>query len=40
MEQLDTLWEEIKRFTNPQEYYVDLSEKLLALKLELLGKYR
>lgn len=36
----ETLWEEIKRFTYPQEYYVDLSEKLLNLKLELLHQYR
>lgn len=36
----ETLWEEIKRFTYPQEYYVDLSEKLLDLKLELLHQYR
>lgn len=36
----ETLWEEIKRFAYPQEYYVDLSEKLLDLKLELLHQYR
>ena len=39
-EQLATIWDEIKRFANPQEYYVDLSEKLLDLKLSLLKKYK
>lgn len=38
--ELDTIWEEIKRFAYPQEYYVDLTEKLLTLKLELLNKYK
>lgn len=32
----ETLWDEIKRFTNPQEYYVDLSEKLLDLKQKMI----
>lgn len=36
--QLDTLWEEIKRFENPHKYYVDLSEKLWAFKQELLHR--
>ena len=34
--QLDTLWDEIKRFENPQTYYVDLSEKLLGIRDQLL----
>ncbi len=34
--QLDTLWDEIKRFENPHKYYVDLSEKLWAVKYGLL----
>lgn len=38
--EMDTLWDEIKRFTYPQEYYVDLSEKLLDLKLQMLQEYR
>lgn len=38
--ELDTIWDEIKRFAFPQEYYVDLSEKLLDLKLRLLEQYR
>lgn len=36
--QVDTLWEEIKRFENPHTYYVDLSEKLWKVKNELLEK--
>ena len=35
-EQVDTLWEEVKRFENPHRYYVDLSKKLWDIKRELL----
>ena len=35
-EQVDTLWEEVKRFENPHRYYVDLSQKLWDIKHELL----
>lgn len=38
-EQLDTLWDEMKRFENPQTYFVDLSLKLFNIKMELLNKY-
>lgn len=38
MEQLDTIWEEVKRFENPQNYFVDLSPKLWALKQEMLHR--
>jgi nicotinate phosphoribosyltransferase len=34
--QLDTLWDEVKRFDNPHSYYVDLSQKLYDIKLQLL----
>ncbi len=34
--QVDTLWDEVKRFENPQTYYVDLSEKLLGIRDKLL----
>ena len=34
--QLDALWDEVKRFDNPHNYYVDLSPKLWKLKNELL----
>lgn len=39
-DELNTLWDEIKRFTNPQEYYVDLSEKLFDLKHRMLNELR
>ena len=35
-EQVDTLWEEVKRFENPHRYYVDLTKKLWDIKHELL----
>ena len=38
-EQLDTIWEEVKRFSNPHTYYVDLSEELWKMKHELVLKY-
>ena len=37
-EQVDTLWDEVKRFDNPQTYYVDLSQKLWDIKYGLLKK--
>ena len=36
--QVDTLWDEVKRFDNPHRYYVDLSQKLYDIKQELLTK--
>ncbi len=36
--QVDTLWDEIKRFDNPQTYYVDLSQKLWDIKYGLLKR--
>ncbi|MBO5317538.1 MAG: nicotinate phosphoribosyltransferase [Oscillospiraceae bacterium] len=35
-EQVDTLWDEVKRFDNPHTYYVDLSQKLWDIKYSLL----
>ena len=37
-QQVDTLWDEVKRFENPHNYYVDLSQKLWDLKDDLLRK--
>ena len=37
--ELDTLWDESRRLVNPQEVYVDLSDKLYDMKSELLEKY-
>ena len=39
-EQLDKIWDEVKRFENPHEYYVDLSQKLWDIKYKLLSEYR
>ena len=36
MRQQDTLWDELKRLENPQEFYVDLSEKLWSIQRKLL----
>ncbi|MBQ4159713.1 MAG: nicotinate phosphoribosyltransferase [Clostridia bacterium] len=38
-EQVDALWDEVKRFENPHKYYVDLSQSLWDIKNELLKKY-
>ena len=35
-QQVDTLWDEVKRFENPHRYYVDLSQKLWDIKYDLL----
>ena len=37
-EQIDLLWDEVKRFEHPHRYYVDLSQKLWDMKRELLLK--
>ena len=36
LEQVDSLWDEVKRFDNPHIYYVDLSQKLWDIKYGLL----
>ena len=38
--QVDTLWDEVKRFENPHNYYVDLSQKLWDIKQDLLRSQR
>ena len=38
-EQVDTLWDEVKRFENPHKYYVDLSKPLWEMKERLLQEY-
>lgn len=38
--QFDTLWDEVTRFENPHNYYVDLSQKLYDIKNDLLMKNR
>lgn len=39
-EQVDTLWDSVKRFENPHEHYVDLSQKLWDIKQKLLMEKR
>lgn len=36
--QVNTLWDEVKRFENPHRYYVDLSQKLWDTRSALLKK--
>ncbi len=38
-EQINTLWDEVKRFENPHKYYVDLSKPLWEMKERLLQEY-
>lgn len=40
LEQIDLLWDEVKRFENPHTYYVDLSQKLWEIKRSLLEQNR
>ena len=35
-QEVDTLWDEVKRFDNPHSYYVDLSQKLWTIQQDLL----
>ena len=37
-EQIETLWDEVKRFENPHTYYVDLSKRLWNEKSRLLSE--
>lgn len=38
-EQVDTLWDEVTRFENPHNYYVDMSQALWDTKNEMIQKY-
>jgi nicotinate phosphoribosyltransferase len=38
--EFNALWPAVLRLENPHEYYVDLSEKLWALKQDLIKKYK
>lgn len=40
MEQIDTLWDEVKRFEKPHKFFVDLSLPLWNIKHKLLEEYR
>ncbi|MGB4439820.1 MAG: nicotinate phosphoribosyltransferase [Sedimentibacter sp.] len=37
--EVDNLWNEVKRFTNPHSYYVDLSSDMWICKQDLIGQY-
>ena len=39
-EEIAGMWEEVRRFTNPHNYYVDLSQKLWDIKHDLLKQAR
>ena len=39
-EQVDLLWDEVKRFENPHNYYVDLSQSLYEIRSILLNLYK
>ncbi len=39
-EQIDTLWDEVLRFENPHNYYVDLSQKLWDMKSDMLKQIK
>ena len=36
--EVDSLWDEVKRFENPHNYYVDLSQKLWDVRAQLLAQ--
>lgn len=38
--EIEGMWEEVRRFNNPHNYYVDLSEKLWNIKHDMLARYR
>ena len=37
--EMSRLWDEVKRFTNPHPFYVDLSDKLWQIKHDLIEQY-
>ncbi len=37
--QMETIWDEVKRFENPHKYYVDLSKKLWDIKQKMLDEF-
>ena len=39
-EEIEGMWEEVRRFTNPHNYYVDLSEKLWQIKHDMIAEHR
>ena len=39
-EEIEGMWDEVRRFNNPHNYYVDLSEKLWKIKDDMISEYR
>ena len=39
-DEIEGMWDEVRRFNNPHNYYVDLSEKLWKIKDEMISAYR
>ena len=39
-EEIEGMWDEVRRFNNPHNYYVDLSEKLWKIKEDMISEYR
>ena len=38
--EIEGLWDEVRRFSNPHNYYVDLSQKLWQIKHDMISEYR
>ena len=39
-EEIEGMWDEVRRFSNPHNYYVDLSQKLWDIKHSMIAEYR
>ena len=39
-QEIEGMWDEVRRFTNPHNYYVDLSEKLWQIKHDMIAEHR
>ena len=39
-QEIEGMWDEVRRFTNPHNYYVDLSEKLWSIKHDMIAEHR
>ena len=38
--EIEGMWDEVKRFNNPHNYYVDLSQKLWDIKHNMIAEHR
>ncbi|MBE6596896.1 MAG: nicotinate phosphoribosyltransferase [Ruminococcaceae bacterium] len=39
-EEIEGMWDEVRRFNNPHNYYVDLSQKLWDIKHDMIAEHR